>query len=107
MVCCCTNPETHQAPSIPPPRPLKQEASPAVNGSCVCAGLPDQAKRAQRMQSSINIISTAQAVVDSLSKDKQQISSSLSLLEISAIFHTAESCAQVTLPHVATLNSFL
>lgn len=49
--------------------PQNWETSLAVNGSSVCAGLQDQARRAQRMQSSINIISTVQAVVDSLSKD--------------------------------------
>lgn len=46
------------------------------------------------MHSGINIIATAPAVVDSLSKDKQQISQSLSPLEISNIFDTAESCTQ-------------
>lgn len=75
--------------------PSKQE-TPAANRSCVCTGQSDQAKRAQRMQSSINIISAAQAVVDSLSKDKQQTSQSLSRVEISSIFHPGN--AELKLP---------
>lgn len=47
-----------------------------------------------------NVTAAFGAVVDSLSKDMQEIRQSLSLLEISNVPHPAWCCAQITLPHV-------
>lgn len=97
-MCCCTHPAIQK---ITPPFLQSFQVGNSCSKQELCAHrLSDRAKRAQRMQSSINIISTAQAVVDSLSKDKQQISQSLSRVEISNIFHPAECWTQVTSWHV-------
>lgn len=90
----CARPEIHKVP-LHACSPHKCESPPSGNGSSA-----HRAKRAQRMQASINVIAAFGAVVDSLSKDTQEISQGLSPLEISNVPHTAGCCAQITSPHV-------